>query len=193
MILNDDEILARAETGMITPYLSTSVNKAGEDKLLSFGVSSYGYDVRLSSERFRIFSNLNALLIDPKSPSENTLIDAVIHTTLGREKYVIIPPHSYGLGSTIETFDIPRDIMIICLGKSTYARHGIIINVTPIEPGFKGQVVIEIANTTPLPAKVYLEEGIAQFLFFQGNPCSVSYGDRNGKYQHQTGITLGRA
>lgn len=200
MILNDKEIQALGESGFISPYVEHCVRafmRPGSTKItnaMSYGQSSYGYDVSLKNTAFKLFNSYSADIIDPKVPSENTLLDAKIHhNSETGESYVILPPHSYGLGSTKEYFRIPRDIMIICVGKSTYARHGIIINVTPIEPGFEGEVVIEIANTTPLPAKIYLDEGIAQFIFFRGNPAEVSYKDRNGKYQGQTGIRLGQA
>lgn len=193
-ILNDLEIAELCLTqNMITPYTAHSIKEMDgiKGRLLSYGMSSFGYDVRLAEEA-KIFTNQNASIIDPKSLDGETLIDAVIKTDASGAKYVILPPNSYMLGRTIEYFDIPRDVMIVCVGKSTYARAGCICNTTPIEPGFKGNVVIELANTTSLPMKIYLNEGIAQFLFFRGSPCSVSYDDRNGKYQHQTGITLPR-
>lgn len=152
-------------------------------KIISFGLSSFGYDVRLD-RKFKIFTNINSALIDPLNFDEKCLVDF-------EGDYVIVPPNSYVLGNTVESFNIPNDIQVICVGKSTYARAGVIINVTPIEAGFSGQVVIEISNSTPLPVKVYANMGIAQFLFLQGDsPCEVSYADRNGKYQNQTGITL---
>lgn len=191
-ILNDLEIAQLCEQEqMIAPFFTTSVKESADisKRLLSYGMSSFGYDVRLAEEA-KIFTNQNASIIDPKQLDGETLIDAVIKTDATGAKYVILPPNSYMLGRTIEYFNIPRDVMIVCVGKSTYARAGCICNTTPIEPGFKGNVVIELANTTSLPMKVYLNEGIAQFLFFRGNPCSISYDDRGGKYQHQTGITL---
>lgn len=191
-ILSDSEIieLCQGENPMLSPFssISNKVNSEGK-KLLSWGISSYGYDCRLSDE-VRIFSNLNGKTIDPKNLDEKTLIQGeIIDDETGR--FVILPPNSYLLGCTIETFHMPKDVLSVCLGKSTLARAGVGINVTPIEPGFIGQVVIEISNLTSLPVKIYLGEGIAQFLFFRGNEkCAVSYADRNGKYQHQTGITL---
>jgi dCTP deaminase len=158
-------------------------------KVLSYGVSSMGYDVRLD-EDFKIFSNVNSLEVDPKNFDENCLIDGKLNTTEDGSKYVVIPPNSYLLGRTTEEFDIPRNMMVIALGKSTYARAGAIVNVTPIEPGFKGTVVIEISNSTPLPLRVYANEGIAQFIFLEGQNCAVSYGDRDGKYQNQFGLVL---
>lgn len=162
----------------IDPLLGVQV----QEKILSFGTSSFGYDVRLADE-FKIFTNVNSAVIDPLNMVDACYVDH-------KGPYCIIPPNSYILGHTIEAFDIPRDVMVICLGKSTYARAGAIVNVTPIEAGFKGQVVIEISNSTPLPLKVYANQGIAQFLFFESDEdCEVSYGDREGKYQNQRGIT----
>lgn len=166
---------------MITPYSENQVREENGKKILSWGSSSYGYDVRLADE-FKIFSNINSNIIDPLDFDQKCLHDH-------KGPYVIIPPNSYVLGRTLEYFDIPRDVMVICVGKSTYARLGAIVNVTPIEPGFKGNIVIEISNSTSLPLKVYANQGISQFLFFKGNtPCKISYADRIGKYQGQTSI-----
>jgi dCTP deaminase len=166
---------------MISPYSGTQVREENGNKILSWGSSSYGYDVRLADE-FKIFSNINSTIIDPLDFDQKCLHDH-------KGPYVIIPPNSYVLGKTIEYFDIPRDIMVICVGKSTYARLGAIVNVTPIEPGFKGNIVIEISNSTSLPLKVYANMGISQFLFFKGIvPCEVSYADRGGKYMLQNNI-----
>lgn len=162
-----------------------------EIPIISRGLTSYGYDVSLAP-KFKVFSNINSAVIDPKRIDPECFVDieAKIDPITG-ESYVLMPPNSYLLGSTVETFNIPRDVMVICVGKSTYARSGGIVNVTPIEPGFRGNVVIEISNSTNLPARVYANEGIAQFMFFQGNePCETSYADRAGKYQDQTGLTL---
>lgn len=194
MILNDKEIVALCqESGMIHPFTTESVRVVDGRKIISRGVSSYGYDVTLA-EDVKIFTNQNASIIDPKKLDSGTLIDATVKTDEDGSKYVILPPNSYLLGVTNEYFKIPRDIMIICLGKSTYARAGNLCNTTPIEPGFEGNVVIELSNGTTLPMKVYLNEGIAQFLFFRGNPCGISYADRDGgkggKYQGQRGVTL---
>lgn len=159
-------------------------------KIISKGTTSYGYDVSLTDD-VRVFTNTNATEIDPKRFDEQKcLAKAEIRTDEDGGRYVLIPPHSYMLGSTVEYFRIPRDIMVVCVGKSTYARSGAIVNTTPIEPGFEGNVVIEIANTAPLPCRIYLDEGIAQFMFFRGDkPCETSYGDRGGKYMMQTGVT----
>lgn len=174
--------IALAWEPMIFPY-SPIQNRLDQDgnKIISWGSSSYGYDVRLA-DTYKIFTNINSVLIDPLNISDKCYIDH-------KGPYCIIPPNSYMLGHTIETFNIPNDVTVICVGKSTYARVACMINVTPIEAGFKGQVVIEIANQSPLPLKVYANMGIAQFLFFEGEvPCDVSYGDRGGKYQNQVGI-----
>jgi dCTP deaminase len=159
-----------------------------EEKIISYGTSSMGYDVRLAEE-FRIFSNVNSTVIDPKKFDERCLLVGELRED-DDGKYVILPPNSYLLGRTPEYFRIPRDIMVIAIGKSTYARAGAIVNVTPIEPGFEGTVVIEVSNSTPLPLKVYANEGIAQFVFFRGDACETSYADRGGKYQGQRGVVL---
>jgi len=152
-----------------------------KSKAISFGLSSYGYDVRLADE-FKIFTNINSTVVDPLDFDQKCCVEH-------KGDYCIIPPNSYILGRTIEYFDIPRDVLVICLGKSTYARVGAIVNVTPIEAGFKGNVVIEISNSTTLPLKVYANMGISQFVFFRGKvPCEVSYADRAGKYQGQTSV-----
>ena len=160
-------------------------------QVISYGPSSYGYDVRCGSE-FKIFTNVNTAVVDPKNFDDNCYV-----TKDGTEDgYVIIPPNGFALAHTVEYFRIPRDILVICLGKSTFARCGIIVNVTPLEPEWEGQVVLEFSNTTSLPAKIYVNEGVAQFLFLQADEddvCEVSYADRGGKYQGQTGITLPKA
>lgn len=162
-------------------------------RLISYGVTSYGYDVTLSSKEVKIFTNLNSALIDPKRMDARCLADAVIQTDEDGSKYFILPPNSYALGHTNEYFRMPRNILVVCVGKSTYARAGAIVNTTPIEPGFEGVVVIEISNSTSLPLKIYVDEGIAQFLFFRGTEsCQISYGDRAGKYQGQTSTVLSK-
>lgn len=180
---------------MITPYeagqvRTREVNGAAQ-RTISHGTSSYGYDVTLAEE-FKIFTNINSAVIDPKRLDLKCLADGVVqHDAETGEAYVLLPPNSYLLGRTNEAFDIPRDITVVCVGKSTYARAGAIVNVTPIEAGFKGVVVIEISNSTNLPLKIYANEGIAQFIFYRGDQsCKVSYGDRGGKYQNQSGIQL---
>lgn len=171
------------EYKMIDPFCEKQINK----NVISYGLSSYGYDIRVS-DKFMIFSNVDSMIVDPKDFDENNV---VIKTA--RDGFCIIPPNSFALAHTIEYFKMPRDVLAVCLGKSTYARCGIIVNVTPFEPEFEGHITIEISNTTPLPAKIYANEGIAQVLFLQGDePCEVSYKDKNGKYQGQTDITLPR-
>lgn len=166
---------------MIEPFCEEQVGKG----VVSYGLSSYGYDIRVGRE-FKIFTNVNSTVVDPKNFDDNSVVD--IETDVA-----IIPANSFALARTVEYFKMPTDVLAICLGKSTYARCGIIVNVTPFEPGFEGHITIEISNTTPLPAKIYANEGIAQVLFLQGDtPCEVTYADKKGKYQSQTGITLPR-
>jgi dCTP deaminase len=167
------------EHRMIEPFSEKQVR----DSVISYGLSSYGYDLRVSDE-FKIFTNVNSAIIDPKAFDERSFVTV-------QAPSVIIPPNSFALARSIEYFRIPRDILTICVGKSTYARCGIIVNVTPFEPEWEGFVTLEISNTTPLPARVYANEGLCQILFFQSDEvCEVSYGDRNGKYQRQQGIVL---
>jgi dCTP deaminase len=167
------------EHQMIDPFVDDQVR----DGVISYGVSSYGYDVRVGNE-FKVFTNVYNTVVDPKHFDPKSFVDITADVC-------IIPPNSFALASTIEYFRIPRDILTICLGKSTYARCGIIVNVTPFEPEWEGHVTIEISNTTPLPAKIYANEGIAQVLFFQADDvCTKSYKDKKGKYQAQRGVTL---
>jgi dCTP deaminase len=157
---------------------------------VSFGVSSYGYDIRVGSV-FKIFTNVNSTIIDPKKFSDRSFV--TIDTEETGADHVLIPPNSFALCETVEYVSIPRDYLAICVGKSTYARCGIIVNVTPIEPEWRGKITLEISNTTPLPAKIYANEGIAQLIFLKGERvCAVSYADKNGKYQDQAGLTLPR-
>jgi dCTP deaminase len=169
---------------MIEPFEPGQVrtSKNGE-RGISYGTSSYGYDVRCASD-FKIFTNINSAIVDPKRFDENSFVDF-------SGDVCIIPPNSFALAHTIEYFRIPRNVLTICLGKSTYARCGIIVNVTPLEPEWEGHVTLEFSNTTPLPARIYANEGVAQFLFFESDEmCDLSYADRAGKYQGQTGVTL---
>ncbi|MGH7262558.1 MAG: dCTP deaminase [Candidatus Rokuibacteriota bacterium] len=167
------------EKGMIAPFEERQVRKG----VISYGLSSYGYDIRISDE-FKIFTNINTTIVDPKSFDPRSFVDF-------KGPVCVIPPNSFALGRSVEYFRIPRNVMTICLGKSTYARCGIITNVTPFEPEWEGFVTLEISNTTPLPAKIYANEGIAQVLFFESDEtCAVSYADRQGKYQAQQGIVL---
>ena len=169
------------EHQMIEPFVDDQVRQG----VISYGVSSYGYDVRVGDE-FKVFTNVYNTVVDPKSFDPKSFVDI-------KADVCIIPPNSFALASTIEYFRIPRDVLTVCLGKSTYARCGIIVNVTPFEPEWEGHVTIEISNTTPLPAKIYANEGIAQVLFFQSDePCARSYKDKKGKYQSQRGVTLPR-
>ncbi|MDR0664984.1 MAG: dCTP deaminase [Helicobacteraceae bacterium] len=164
---------------MIEPF----VDRLEGEGIVSYGLSSYGYDIRVSDE-FKIFTNINATVVDPKRFETANVVDFT-------GKVCIVPPNSFALARTVEYFRIPRGALAICLGKSTYARCGIIVNVTPFEPEFEGHITIEISNTTPLPAKIYANEGIAQVIFFEGDEvCEISYKDRKGKYQAQRGITL---
>ena len=167
--------------GMIEPF----VEKQTAEGKISYGLSSFGYDSRCSDE-FKIFTNVDNAIVDPKNFSEDSFVDR-------QTDVCIIPPNSFVLTRSVEYFRIPKDVLVVCLGKSTYARCGLIVNVTPLEPGWEGHVTLEISNTTPLPAKVYANEGVAQFLFFKGSSdCEVTYADRAGKYMGQTGVTLPR-
>lgn len=173
---------------MIAPFIPNQIREAGGNRIISMGTTSYGYDVSLSEE-FQIFTNVNGAFIDPKRPNPKTLVVAEVRTDEHGDRFVWLPPNSYLLGRTIEYFNIPRNIVAVCVGKSTYARAGVQVNVTPIEPGFQGHVVIEISNGTSLPVKIYANEGISQFMFHQGTEdCETSYADRGGKYQGQRGI-----
>lgn len=168
---------------MINPFEPGQVRYVDDKKIVSYGTSSYGYDVRCGKE-FKIFTNINSSVIDPKNFCENSFVDV-------ESDVCIIPPNSFVLARTVEYFKIPRNVLVVCLGKSTYARCGIIVNVTPLEPEWEGQVTLEFSNTTNLPAKIYAGEGVAQLLFFESDEvCDTSYKDRGGKYQGQMGVTL---
>jgi dCTP deaminase len=179
-VLSDKSIRKLAlEKNMIFPF----ENKQIRGDKISYGLSSFGYDARVSEE-FKIFTNVNSEIVDPKNFKPTNFVTK-------KTPVCVIPPNSFALARTVERFKIPKDIMVICLGKSTYARCGIIVNVTPLEPGWEGYVTLEISNTTPLPAKIYANEGVAQFIFLQGNETpEVTYADRDGKYMGQTGVTL---
>lgn len=171
---------------MISPFEPGQVRSSEQGKVISYGTSSYGYDVRCSND-FRIFTNINSAVVDPKNFSEDSFVSYT-------GDVCIIPPNSFALARTVEYFKIPRDVLTVCLGKSTYARCGIIVNVTPFEPEWEGHVTLEFSNTSPLPAKIYANEGVAQVLFFQSDEdCEISYKDRGGKYQGQRGVTLPKA
>ena len=179
-ILSDRWIRHMAqEKGMIEPF----VDAQKREGVISYGLSSYGYDARVGND-FKIFTNVNSAVVDPKNFDQNSFVDR-------NTDICVIPPNSFALARTVEYFRIPRDVLVICVGKSTYARCGIIVNVTPLEPEWEGHVTLEFSNTTPLPARIYANEGACQFLFLQGNePCEVSYRDKAGKYQGQRGVTL---
>ena len=171
-------------TGMIEPFEPGQVKERDGNRIVSYGTSSYGYDIRCADE-FKLFTNINTTIVDPKDFDANNFVD------VSGKGYCIIPPNSFALARTVEYFRIPRNVLTICLGKSTYARCGIIVNVTPFEPEWEGYVTLEFSNTTPLPAKIYANEGCAQVLFFEADEiCETSYKDRGGKYQGQVGVTL---
>ena len=184
-IKSDKWIQAMSENhNMIEPFSSNQIRVDSDgNKLISYGVSSYGYDVRCSKE-FKVFTNIHSAIVDPKKFDEKSFVDI-------NSDICVIPPNSFALARTVEYFKIPRNVLTICLGKSTYARCGIIVNVTPLEPEWEGHVTLEFSNTTNLPAKIYAGEGVAQMLFFESDEeCETSYKDRGGKYQGQTGVTL---
>ncbi len=172
--------------GMIDPFEPCQIRESDSGRIISYGTSSYGYDIRCSDE-FKIFTNINSAIVDPKNFDANSFVDL-------QSNICIIPPNSFALARTVEYFRIPRNVLTLCLGKSTYARCGIIVNITPLEPEWEGYVTLEFSNTTPLPAKIYANEGVAQVVFFESDEdCKVSYRDRGGKYQGQTGVTLPKA
>ena len=179
-VLSDKWIKKMAKNHkMISPFISKQIRKGK----ISYGLSSYGYDARVSSD-FKIFTNVNSAIVDPKDFKKESFVTK-------KSKVCIIPPNSFVLATTVEYFKIPDNVIVICLGKSTYARCGIIVNVTPLEPGWEGHVTLEFSNTTPLPAKIYANEGAAQFIFLEGNEKpEITYEQRNGKYMKQTGVTL---
>ena len=174
------------EQGLIEPFEPGQVREVNGERIVSYGTSSYGYDVRCADE-FKIFTNIESAFVDPKAFDESSFVDK-------QSDVCVIPPNSFALARTIEYFRIPRNVLTICLGKSTYARCGIIVNVTPLEPEWEGNVTLEFSNTTPLPAKIYANEGVAQMLFFESDEeCEISYKDKGGKYQGQKGVTLPKA
>lgn len=185
-IKSDKWIRRMAAQGMIEPFEPNQVRSVEGRKIVSYGTSSYGYDIRCANE-FKVFTNINSTIVDPKNFDTASFVDVV-------SDVCIIPPNSFALARTVEYFRIPRNVLTVCLGKSTYARCGIIVNVTPFEPEWEGYVTLEFSNTTPLPAKIYANEGCAQVLFFEAyEDCETSYKDRHGKYQGQVGVTLPRA
>ena len=188
MSIKSDQWIRRMaqQHNMIEPFVEGQVRDADGNRVISYGTSSYGYDVRCADE-FKIFTNINSVIVDPKNFDEESFVDV-------KSDVCIIPPNSFALARTVEYLRIPRNVLTICLGKSTYARCGIIVNVTPLEPEWEGHVTLEFSNTSPLPAKIYANEGVAQFLFFESDEmCETSYLDRGGKYQGQKGVTLPRS
>lgn len=188
MAIKSDRWIERmaVEHGMIEPFEPAQVRESQQGRVISYGVSSYGYDVRCAPD-FKIFTNINSAVVDPKAFDERSFVNV-------EAEVCIIPPNSFALARTVEFFRIPRNVLTICLGKSTYARCGIIVNVTPLEPEWQGHVTLEFSNTTPLPARIYANEGVAQMIFLESDEdCRVSYADRGGKYQGQTGVTLPRS
>ena len=187
MTIKSDKWIRRmaASQRMIEPFEPNQVKEVGGKRIVSYGTSSYGYDIRCSEE-FKIFTNINSTIVDPKEFDAKSFVDF-------KGPVCIIPPNSFALARTIEFFRIPRNVLTICLGKSTYARCGIIVNVTPLEPEWEGHVTLEFSNTTPLPARIYANEGVAQVIFIESDEvCETSYRDRGGKYQGQKGVTLPR-
>lgn len=182
MIMNDNWIKSKCvgEDPMISPFSDHTNKDANGEGIISYGLSSYGYDVRCANE-FKLFTNINNSIVDVKSMDSNSFVEM-------EADRLIIPPNSFVLTRTVEYIKVPKDCLVVCLGKSTYARAGLVLNVTPLEPEWEGYVTLEISNTTPLPAVVYANEGIAQFLFLRGEPCDVTYKDRSGKYMFQTGV-----
>jgi len=187
MTIKSDKWIRRMAAGqrMIEPFEPNQVKEANGKRIVSYGTSSYGYDIRCSEE-FKIFTNINSTIVDPKEFDAKSFVDF-------KGPVCIIPPNSFALARTVEYFRIPRNVLTICLGKSTYARCGIIVNVTPLEPEWEGHVTLEFSNTTPLPARIYANEGVAQVIFIESDEvCETSYRDRGGKYQGQKGVTLPR-
>ncbi len=185
MTIKSDRWIRRMaeEQGMIEPFAPDLVREADGRGIVSYGTSSYGYDIRCASE-FKVFTNINSTIVDPKHFDQGSFVEMTGDSC-------IIPPNSFALARTVEYFRIPRNVLTICLGKSTYARCGIIVNVTPLEPEWEGHVTLEFSNTTPLPARIYANEGVAQVIFLESDEvCAVSYRDRGGKYQGQRGVTL---
>lgn len=195
MTIKSDLWLRRAadEQNIITPFEPKLVRQVEDRRIISCGASSYGYDMRLADDGFRVFSPIHGREIDPKKFDERSLIEPPLQTSEDGSRYYLMPPHSYALGISVETFKMPRNVTGIALGKSTYARAGLLVNTTPLEAGWTGRLVVELGNLANLPLRVYVNEGIGQVLFFESDEdCAVSYDDRGGKYQGQTGLTYSR-
>ncbi|MBE9227710.1 dCTP deaminase [Phormidium sp. LEGE 05292] len=184
MIKNDIWITQMAQKGMISPFEPQQMRRAGDLPLISFGLSSFGYDIRLSPSDFRIFRHIPGTVVDPKNFNPENLVSTKLHQD-SNGSYFILPAHSYGLGVSLEKLDIPDNITVICIGKSTYARCGIIANVTPAEAAWRGYLTLELSNASSADCRIYANEGIVQLMFLEGEPCAVSYKDRQGKYQDQ--------
>ena len=181
------------EHQLIQPFEASLVRESGGRRIISAGASSYGYDMRLADDGFRVFSPIHGREIDPKKFDDDSLVEPPLRTADDGSRYYLMPPHSYALGVTVETFRMPRNVTGICMCKSTYARAGLMLNTTPLEAGWTGRLVIELGNLADLPLRVYVNEGIGQVLFFESNEdCDTSYDDRGGKYQGQTGLTYSR-
>ncbi|HKX31996.1 MAG TPA: dCTP deaminase [Blastocatellia bacterium] len=181
------------EYGLITPFAEHLIREVKDCRIISAGLSSYGYDLRLAPDGFRVFSPIASAEIDPKNFDERSLTEAPLRTAGDGSQYWLLPPHSYALGVTLETFNMPRNVIGFCLGKSTYARCGLIVNATPLEPGWRGRLVLEFSNSADLPIRIYANEGIAQVTFFESDEeCATSYADRGGKYQDQAGLVTAR-
>lgn len=190
MILNDKQITAEAEQGMIAPFTPSLINRINEHRVISYGLSSYGYDIRLSPNEFRVFRHIPGTVVNPKRFNPANLIAADLrHDDDGA--FFILPGHSYGLGVAMECLNIPRDVTVICIGKSTYARVGVIANFTPAEAGWSGHLTLEFSNSSAADCRIYANEGVVQLLFLRGEPCEVSYADRGGKYQNQPHAIVG--
>ena len=195
MTVKSDRWISRMaeEAQLIQPFSAQLVREVDGRRIISAGASSYGYDMRLADDGFRVFSPIHGREIDPKRFDEESLIEPPLRSADDGSKYYLMPPHSYALGVTVETFRMPRNVTAIAVGKSSYARAGLLVNTTPLEAGWSGRLVVELANLANLPLRVYVNEGIAQVIFFESDEdCTVSYEDRGGKYQNQTGLTYSR-
>jgi dCTP deaminase len=187
MLKNDIWITQMAEKGMISPFQPAQVRSVDDHPVISFGLSSFGYDIRLSPKEFKIFRHIPGTVVDPKRFSPDNLETAKLHND-GKDSFFILPAHSYGLGVALERLEMPDNITAICMGKSTMARVGVIANITPVEAGWRGYLTLEFSNSSSADCRVYANEGIVQLLFLEGEPCSVSYHSRSGKYQDQTEV-----